>query len=170
MATPDSSSSSSKDTDHDRAIFLEAIAGRKPTMADLIGQAGGNFLKGESPVPRLVQQKAEIKRYLNDHFNDPEGALLYVLQNCVEEADRLISRYGQETPLLALQNLVESFLGNTSLLAEIVRQADFRWGQIYDERPLFNRPGQADDPDDPYTLQSVQQQLKDLLLKIQVTI
>ncbi|WP_223343098.1 MULTISPECIES: hypothetical protein [unclassified Synechocystis] len=158
---PESASASNQD----RQIFLEAIAGRERTLADVIGQAGGDFLKGESPVPKLIQRKTELKLFVNDHLRDSEGALLLVLQNRIDEADALISKH-LEFPLMALNTMVEQLLDNSALLKEIVRQADFRWGQIYGERPHFEIPGKPPDPDDPYTAASVTVQLKNLLLVI----
>ena len=151
--------------DRDRELFLEALAGRKITVADVIAQSGGDFLKGESPVPKLVQLKIELKLFLNQALRDSEGALLWVLQNQVDDADDFISQF-QDRPLMALQKLVEEIINNPGLLTEIVRQADFRWGQIYDERPHFDIPGRNPHPDDQYTFASVQQQLKDLLGEI----
>lgn len=159
--SPESASTS----DRDRQIFLEAIAGRERTLADVIGQAGGDFLKGESPVPRLIQRKTELKLFANDHLQDSEGALLSVLQTRIDEADALISEH-LELPLIALTTMVEQVLDNSALLTEIVRQADFRWGQIYGERPHFEIPGKPPHPDDPYTITSVTAQLKNLLWAI----
>jgi hypothetical protein len=42
----------------------------------------------------------------------------------------------------------------TSQLREFVRRVDMRWGQMYDERPHFERPGHPPHPDDEYTLSS----------------
>ncbi|MGA1621660.1 MAG: hypothetical protein ACO36E_02910 [Synechocystis sp.] len=151
--------------DRDRELFLEAIAGRKMTMADVIGQCGGDFLKGESPVPKLVQLKIELKLFLNQALPDSDGALLWVLQNQVDDADDLVSQFA-DRPLLALQGLVATLIDNPGLLTETVRQADFRWGQIYDERPHFDLPGRPTHPDDPYTHASVRQQLTTLLGEI----
>ncbi|MFN9174630.1 MAG: hypothetical protein ACK58N_08985 [Synechocystis sp.] len=163
MASPNKSPEF--EPDRDRELFLEALAGRKITVADVIAQAGGDFLKGESPVPKLVQLKIELKLFLNQALRDSEGALLLVLQNRVEDADNLISQAG-DRPLIALQKLVEEFLHNPALLTELVRQVDFRWGQIYGERPHFDIPGGNPHPDDAYTFVSVQQQLTDLLGEI----
>jgi hypothetical protein len=159
--SPESASTS----DRDRQIFLEAIAGRERTLADVIGQAGGDFLKGESPVPKLIQRKTELKLFVNDHLQDSEGALLLVLQTRIDEADALISKH-LELPLIALTTMVEQVLDNSALLTEIVRQADFRWGQIYGERPHFEIPGNPPHPDDPYTMTSVTAQLETLLRAI----
>ncbi len=150
------------DPDRDREIFLEAIAGRKFTLADVIGQAGGDFLKGESPVPKLVQLKTELKAFLRDELQDSSGALLLVLQNDVDEADALISQ-SFERPLVALQRYLEDTLSHPEKLYELVRQTDFRWGQLYGSRPHFNTPGQTPHPEDEYTHESVKQQLEYLL-------
>ncbi|WLT37275.1 hypothetical protein NON20_15190 [Synechocystis sp. B12] len=40
-----------------------------------------------------------------------------------------------------MTTMVEQVLDNSALLTEIVRQADFCWGQIYGERPHFEIPG-----------------------------
>jgi hypothetical protein len=154
--------------DQNRQMFLEAIAGRERTLADIIGQAGGDFLKGESPVPRLVQRKTELKLFLNDNLQDSEGALLLVLQSHIDEADALISQH-QDHPLVALTKIIWEIIDNPTLLTEIVRQSDFRWGQIYDERPHFDIPGKLSHPDDPYTLASVRGQLENLLTVISRT-
>lgn len=108
-------------SDRDRQIFLEAIAGRERTLADVIGQAGGDFLKGESPVPKLIQRKTELKLFVNDYLEDSEGALLLVLQNRIDQADALISKH-LEFPLIALTTMLEQVLDNSALLTEIVRQ------------------------------------------------
>lgn len=152
-------------SDHDRQIFLEAIAGRERTLADIIGQVGGDFLKGESPIPKLVQGKMELKLFLNDHLRDSDGALLLVLQNRIDEADALISQH-RDQPLMALTKMIWEIIDNPTFLKEIVREADFRWGQIYGERPYFDVPGKPSNPDDPYTSASVQRQLENLLIVI----
>lgn len=50
---------------------------------------------------------------------------------------------------------------------EFVRQVDVRWGELYQERPMFQRPGQAPAPEDEYTDESVRQILTSLLEKLQ---
>ncbi len=166
MTTPPTPPESNPD--QNRQMFLEAIAGRERTLADIIGQAGGDFLKGESPVPRLVQRKTELKLFLNDNLEDSEGALLLVLQNHIDEADALISQH-QDCPLVALTKIIWEIIDNPALLTETVRQSDFRWGQIYDERPHFDIPGKQSHPEDPYTLVSVRGQLENLLTVISHT-
>jgi hypothetical protein len=41
-----------------------------------------------------------------------------------------------------------------------------RWGELYQERPLFQRTGQAPDPADEYTYESVRRKLILLLEKL----
>ena len=67
-----------------------------------------------------------------------------------------------QTPIVALSEILESIIDNQQLLYELVRQVDFRWSQIYDERPYFQQPGQAPHPDDEYTHESVYQKLIEL--------
>lgn len=43
---------------------------------------------------------------------------------------------------------------------------DLKWGQMYQQRPYFQQPGQPPHPDDEYTHDSVKENLEDLLRKI----
>ena len=52
---------------------------------------------------------------------------------------------------------------------EFVRQIDFRWGQIMEERPHFQRAGQPAHEDDAYTHESVRQTLGELLATVEKT-
>jgi hypothetical protein len=54
-------------------------------------------------------------------------------------------------------------LSNHELLYEFVKQVDFKWGQMYDERPYFQSPGQAPHPNDEYTHESVKKKLRKLV-------
>ncbi|WP_448561253.1 hypothetical protein [Trichothermofontia sp.] len=68
-----------------------------------------------------------------------------------------------ETPLLALYELLSAIVNRPSLLHEFIQQVDMRWGQFYDERPFFQRPGQPAHPNDEYTHESVHATLRGLL-------
>lgn len=151
--------------DRDREIFLEAIAGREFTLADIIGQAGGNFLKGESPVPKLVQLKTELKLFISQNLHDLSGSLQAVLQLYVEQADEQISKH-LDQPLLVLQEFVEKVLNQPQAFYELVHQVDFKYGQMYEERPHFQQPGSPAHPDDEYTHESVKAQLTNFLARI----
>jgi hypothetical protein len=54
-------------------------------------------------------------------------------------------------------------LGSDYQLGELVREADAEWGRVMGERPRFDVPGQAPDPDDPYTVASVRAALARLI-------
>ncbi|MEB3309547.1 MAG: hypothetical protein VKJ02_04890 [Snowella sp.] len=151
--------------ERDREIFFDAIAGREFTLADVIGQAGGDFLKGESPVPRLVQIKTELKLFIGEHLQDSSGALQAVLKQLVDQADEPISHH-LDQPLLALQELITPILEKPTELYELVHQVDFKWGQMYEERPYFQQPGSPAHPDDEYTHESVKAQLTQFLANI----
>lgn len=160
---PDALTSNSED--RDRQLFLDAIAGREFTLADVIGQAGGDFLKGESPVPKLVQIKTQLKLFIGEYLQDSSGALQAVLKQLVDQADKQISHH-LDQPLLALQGLITPILDNPTELYELVHQVDFKWGQMYEERPYFQQPGSSPHPDDEYTHESVKAQLINFLTQI----
>jgi hypothetical protein len=155
-----------EDLARDRELFMEAMSGREFTLADVIAQAGGNFLKGESPIPKLVQIKNELKLFISQNLHDLSGSLQAVLQLSVDQADEPISRH-LEQPLLVLEELVEEILNHPEILYELVKQVDCKYGQMYGERPYFQRPGSPAHPDDEYSHESVRIQLIDFLDKIQ---
>lgn len=148
--------------DNDRELQRDILSGRKFSLADVIGQEGGSFLKGESPVPELMQAVAEINAFIAANLDDSSGALQAVLQNWVRDDQPKVSS-SLSSPLVALRQIIEAILDNQELLYEFVRQVDFKWGQIYDERPYFQRPGQGPHPKDEYSHDSVREQLVSLL-------
>ena len=150
-----------KNNDRDLAIQREILSDRKFSLAEAIGREGGSFLKGDSPVPKQVQAIAQIHSFIKKNLSDPQGALVAVLSTWVETDLRVAENLN--SPLIALNQILSSLLDNQNLLYEFVRQVDFKWGQIYDERPYFQRPGQTAHPNDEYTHESVRLQLIELL-------
>jgi hypothetical protein len=142
----------------EQELQQDILRGRKFTLADMIAQEGGGFLKGESPVPRFKQLKAEIKVFVRNNLSDSSGALQAVLNNWIEENDVGVSKY-QDNPLLALAEMLETIVSQSDLFYEFVRQVDLKWGQMYQERPFFQQPGQTPHPDDEYSHESVKAQL-----------
>jgi len=151
-----------QDRNNNQAIEQELRLSRKFTIADAIGQEAGNFMKWESPVPRMVQVKTEIAQLIKQHLKDSSGALQIVLQNWIAANEKRISRH-INSPVGAITEAVEAILSSPDTLYELVRQADARWGEMYDERPYFQQPGQTAHPDDEYTHESVRQALVDCL-------
>ncbi|ELS04501.1 hypothetical protein Xen7305DRAFT_00042350 [Xenococcus sp. PCC 7305] len=150
-----------RNDDRDLAIQREILSGRKFSLAEAIGREGGSFLKGDSPVPKQLQAIAEINSFVKKNLSDPSGALVVVLSTWVKTDLRVVENL--DSPLVALRQILSSLIDNQNLLYEFVRQVDFRWGQIYDERPYFQQPGQAAHPNDEYTHESVRLQLIELL-------
>lgn len=151
-----------ENNDEDLEICQEILAGRQFSLAEVIGREGGSFLKGESPVPKLLQAKAEINLFIDSHLVDSSGALKAVLQSLVASDEAYVSRH-LNSPLEALREFLEMLICNPQLLYEFVKQVDIQWGQLFGERPYFQQPGRASHPDDEYTHESVQQQLVKLL-------
>ena len=156
---------SQPDNDFSDQLQQDVLSDRKFSLAEVIGREGGNFFKGESPVPRLLQARTEINRFIDHHLVDSPGALQAVLQDLIRNDEAQISAC-LAAPLMALQNILESIVNHSELLYELVQQVDVRWGQIYDERPHFQTPGQPPHPDDEYTHESVYEQLVALLDKL----
>ena len=146
----------------DAALEREIRSRRKFSLAEAIGRAAGDLMKGASPVPHKRQAELAIEQYLERHLADPEGALLVVLQRRVRESETLLAE-SYEQPLEALASVSESLLGSEARLRPFVRQVDAEWGRIYSQRPLFEGEGAPPRPGDPYTLESVRAALSGLL-------
>jgi hypothetical protein len=151
----------------DKELERDILRGRKFTLADVIAQQGGTFLKGESPVPKLVQAMTEIKQFIALNLDDSSGALQAILQIIVEEDLARVSGY-INTPIEALQDILEEFQENQALLHDLVQRVDVKWGEMFGERPHFQQPNQIPHPDDEYTHESVRQKLGEFLEKVRI--
>lgn len=143
-------------------IQQELRLSRPFTLADAIGQEAGSFMKGESPIPRLVQAKHAAQQALKESLIDGPGALQQVLDQWLCDDESRLSQHLQN-PIEAVKDLLETVLRSPETYYELVRQTDVTWGQIYDCRPHFQQPGQPPHPDDEYTHESVKETLKNCL-------
>jgi len=141
-------------------IQKEILSEQRYSLASAIAREGGNFLKGESPVPKLVQVTTEINIFIDHNLPDSSGALQAVLKRWIK-SDSVVSQH-LESPLTGLAKIIDKILKNQELFYEMVRQADLQWGQMYKERPYFQKPGQAPHPDDEYSHESVREKLSHL--------
>ncbi len=158
MTAADSKPPESEEAELER----EVRSRRRFSLAEAIGRAAGDLMKGASPVTHKRQAELEIEQYLESHLADVEGALAIVLQRRVgESAELLEARY--ERPLEALAAVVERLVASPARLRSFVRRVDAEWGQIYSERPYFEQAGEPPRPGDPYTLESVRETLSRLL-------
>lgn len=136
-----------------KELEREIRADRKFSLNEAIGRlAGGDFMKGGTPVSRRRQAELEIEEYLRHHLADSGSALRRMIPHHLGEG--LLQRdYNQ--PLDALADYVARVLASDHLLAELVREADAEWGRINGERPYFQQTGRPPHPEDPYTIDSV---------------
>jgi hypothetical protein len=142
-----------KSADTNEEIEREIRTNRKFSLNEAIGRiAGGDFMKGGSPVSRKRQAELEIAEYLRHRLADSGGVLRSVLLRHLGES-LLNADYDQ--PLAALAQYISRVLASEQLLEEVVREADAEWGRVYDERPYFQEPSRPPHSDDPYTIDSV---------------
>lgn len=154
---------SSKKPNPDKELDPSPLQGRKFSLADAIGRAGQGTLKGASPVSPSVQLFLGIQNILETQLMDPEGSLTRtILAQCESNPPFLARHHGH--PEAALQEYLKQILRSAANLEQLVRETDARWGQQYNERPYFEKPGQAAAADDPYTVEGVRQ-LLDILLE-----
>ena len=152
-------------SDADAELEREIRKGRKFTLEEAIARmAGPGAMKGESPVARMHQASFEIEAWLRNHLTDAGGALRVVLHRSVKGSDILLKNF--DRPLDSLAGYCHRVLDSDFLLKDLVREADVEWGRIMSERPIFEREGRPQHPDDPYTMDSVRRTLKELLKEL----
>jgi hypothetical protein len=151
--------------DEESEIEREIRLGRKFNPQDALAKmAGPGAMKGASPVSPVRQAEVEIGAWLKDHVTDTAGALQLLLHRHVKGSPLLLENI--ERPLIALRGLCQEILDSDYRLAELVREADFEWGQANDERPYFDRAGPPPHPDDPYTLDAVRKALAEIVSQL----
>ena len=155
-------------TDEDVTLEREVRAHRKYSLAEAIGRAAGDLMKGASPVTRERQAGLEIEQYLASHLTDAEGALTVVLGRRALASEALLER-SYEEPLEALAEAAEELLASPPRLRRFVRDVDAEWGRIYSERPYFQLGDSPPRPGDPYTVESVRDALSGLLARLRAT-
>lgn len=156
--------SKKQDPDNDK-VQSELRVQQKFSLAGAIGRAGKGLMKGESPVSEQEQAIAAIRQWIDTNTPDPSGALKSILRRRVQNNEFLVSRFLKQ-PLDALKEIIVIILASDYLLHEFVREIDVCWGEMYQERPLFQVEGQPADPADEYTYETVRQDLVLLLDKL----
>lgn len=147
-----------KDAEFEREVRLQ----RKFTLGEAIAREGGSTFKGTQAVPAHKQAQTQISQFIRAHLRDASGALRRQLDVRVTENYSLVGEH-LNAPLEALRSAVKNILGNDPTLFEFVRQVDQRYGQMFDVRPHFHKPGEDPHPDDEYTHDSVRAALTELL-------
>jgi len=147
-------------TDKNEDIDREIRTNRKFSLSEALGQmAGGEFMKGGSPITRKRQAELEVEEYLRRHLVDSGGVLRRVLLRRLGES---LLNANYDHPIGAVSEYIPRLLTSEQLLAEFVREADTEWGRVNDERPYFQEPSHPPNRDDPYTIDSVRQTLLQL--------
>jgi hypothetical protein len=145
-------------------VEREIRLGRKFSLSEAIGRMGGKgLLKGESPVAPQRQTEAEIADYLRAHLQESGGVLAGVVLRHVRTSEGLLKNFDQ--PMVVLVSYVNQVLQSEALLTDLVSEADAEWGRAYGERPYFEREGHRPHPEDPYTLASVRDALRQLIAR-----
>lgn len=147
-------------------VQREIRARQKFSIAGAIGRAGSGLMKGGSPVSQQEQALVTLIQWIDQHVSDPSGALKSMLRRRVRSSSLLVGSHLQQ-PCNALREMIETILASDYGIIEFVRQVDVRWGELYQERPLFQLSGQTPDPEDEYTHESVRHALTLLLEKLQ---
>ncbi|MGL1903853.1 MAG: hypothetical protein OCC49_17075 [Fibrobacterales bacterium] len=136
------------------------------SLASALSEKGSDFLSGGSPIPLILQAETAIASYINSEVRDSCGALKATLQIRIKRKQSIIAEH-IDTPLAVLKTMIALFLEKEPLLFDFVREVDACYGNMYQERPHFQRPGAKAHPDDEYTHESVRESLEELYAKLQ---
>lgn len=157
-----------KEKENEKNIEHSLKMRKKFSLADAIAsKAGGGIFKGASTVPIMTQLRMEINQFVKDNIKDSSGALKATLNMIVNENDLLVAD-NEKDPLNGLKQIIDKILKTDYTLHEFVRKVDQKYGQMYSERPYFQKPGQTPHEDDEYTHESVKSALQTLLEKMKL--
>ncbi len=138
---------------------------QKFSTAGAIGRAGSGLMKGESPISQQEQSIILLTQWIDQHTPDPSGALKSILRRSVRGSELLVGRNLNQLSNV-LKEIINAILASDYALQEFVNRVDIRWGELYQERPLFQTGGETPRPGDEYTFESVRQDLLSLLEKL----
>ncbi len=150
-----------RDSAPDTDLTAEIRRDRKFSMAEAVGREAAGSLKGASPVAPTQQLALQIEELLERRLHDNEGSLGRTIAALLADNTPLLDQH-LDDPAGALLVFLDKVLNTPSNLDTLVRQVDAQWGRDYDERPYFEKQGQAASPDDPYTRDSVRALLTEL--------
>ncbi len=148
-----------------KEIEKEARNHIQGSLAGALSREAGDFLKGGSPIPLIVQAETLINTFINKHTEDSCGALKQVLQSRVKLNTTVVGD-SIDAPLSALATIITKLLTNSPFFYDFVKEVDAKYGQLFQERPYFQVPGGKAHPDDEYTHESVQHSLEKLVSQI----
>ncbi|MBU2500385.1 hypothetical protein KJ682_03545 [bacterium] len=137
----------------------ELRKGRKFDLSEAVARDAGQALKGASPVAAHDQTVFAARELIEAGLHDPEGSLQRTLVSRLDTDKPLVAAHFNDAAAL-LRQFLARILGSDAALADLVRDVDARWGREYQERPHFETGGSEPHPDDPYTLQGVNDALQ----------
>lgn len=148
------------DKDHDEGLIREAWADARFSMDQaLLHSAGGGLLTSRDQISPYERARLELRALLNRQLHD--AVLEKALDDWIDLYRQPIEEH-VDAPAVGLLNLLEQTLRSDGLFVEFVRMVDVRHGQIMQERPIFQQPGDPPHPDDPHTFDSVRKTLEKL--------
>jgi hypothetical protein len=156
---------SDKKKEEEERIEREILLNRPFSLSEAIAREGGDYMKGASAIPPLEQAEGTILEFLGNELVDSPGALRAILWRHIHLNDTLLAKHF-DSPLKALDELLNRYLSSEPLLKDFVRDVDAEWGRIHNERPHFETGALPPHPDDAYTVDSVRSKLTKLKEKI----
>lgn len=133
---------------------------RFSTEQALLVSGGGGLLNDGTHISAYELARRRIRSLLNRQLHD--AALETALDNWIDLHRQPFECHAQE-PVRGLLELLQQMLAREGLFEEFVRTVDMHHGQIMQERPIFQKPGDPPHPDDAYTFESVRKTLTRLV-------
>lgn len=146
--------------DEDEDLIREAWADARFSMDQaLLHSAGGGLLTSRDQASPYERARLELRAFLNRQLRD--AALEKALDGWIDLHRQPIEA-NVEAPTVGLLRVLDQILQSEGLFIEFVRTVDVHHGQIMQERPIFQQPGDPPHPDDPHTFDSVRHTLEKL--------
>ena len=153
------------DDDLKKSIEREIKRDRGFSLAAGLMDQGGGLFKDVSLTPRLKQVQMELVEFVRKNCPDSSGALHVLLEQKIKENDSVLASH-LDQPLAALKMIIQTILLTEDSLVHFVRAVDQKYGELYDERPYFQKKGQEAHPEDEYTHDGVSEILSELMNKL----
>jgi hypothetical protein len=146
-------------------IREEIIRNQKFSMDSAMGRDTQDPQKKQNQSSETRDLENQLRNFVKSRLKDPWGALKSILYKHIKGNRALVAEH-KENPMQALQLMIENLLDDEIEFREFVREVDLEWGRIYQEHPHFQNDDEDAEPEDEYTQESVEKDLRHFLSEV----
>lgn len=146
-------------------IREEIIRNQKFSMDTAMGRNNKDPQKSQNQARETRDLENQLRNFVKSRLKDPWGALKSMLYRQIKNSHALVAEH-KEQPMHALKILLENLLNDETEFREFLRETDLEWGRIYQEHPHFQNDDEDGEPEDEYTEESVEKDLRNFLQEV----